>query len=105
MPDSAVIIWDSIIKGLRNDLLNRATKRRVTVRSFPGISSSDMKHYLQPSLLLEPSGIILHAGTNDLRDSFPRAVAKKLVDLRNLVSSSSPSTKVTIYDESLGKKK
>ena len=70
-----------------------------------------MKHYLQPSLQLEPSEIILHAGTNDLRDSSPRAVAEKLVDLGNLVSSSSPRTKVTISaltqrfdDESLGKK-
>ena len=75
--DTTVITGDSIINGLRNNLLSRATKRRVTVRSFPGASSSDMKHYLQPSLLLEPSGIILHAGTNDLRDSSPRAVAEK----------------------------
>ena len=109
--DTTVIIGDSIIKGLRNDLLSRATQRRVTVRSFPGASSSDMKHYLQPSLQLKPSEIILHAGTNDLRDSSPRAVAEKLVDLGNLVSSSSPSTKATISaltqrfdDESLGEK-
>ena len=34
--DTAVIIGDSIIKGLRNDLLSRATQRRVTVRTaFP----------------------------------------------------------------------
>ena len=95
--DTTFIIGDSIIKGLRNDLLSRATKRRVTVRSFPGASSGDMKHYLQPSLQLEPSEIILHAGTNDLRDFSPRAAAaEKLVDLGNLISSSSPSTKVTI---------
>ena len=78
--DTAVIIGDSIIKGLHNDLLSRATQRRVTVRSFPGASSSDMKHYLQPSLQLKPSEIILHAGTNDLRDSSSCAVAEKLVD-------------------------
>ena len=72
--DTIVIIGDLIIKGLRNDLLSRATKRRVTVRRFPGASSSGMKHYLQPSLQLEPSEIILHAGTNELRDSSPRAV-------------------------------
>ena len=70
-----------------------------------------MKHYLHPSLQLEPSEITLHAGTNDLRDFSPCAVAEKLDDLGNLVSSSSPSTKVTISaltqrfdDESLGKK-
>ena len=34
--NTAVIIGDSIIKGLRNDLLSRATQRRVTVRTaFP----------------------------------------------------------------------
>jgi len=38
--DTTVIIGDSIIKGLRNDLLSRATKRRVTVRSFPATISS-----------------------------------------------------------------
>ena len=109
--DTTVIIGDSIIKGLRNDLLSRATKRRVPVRSFPGTLSSDMRHCLQPSLQLEPSKIILHAGTNDLGDFSPRDVAEKLVDLGNLASSSSQSTKVTISaltqrfdDESLGKK-
>ena len=109
--DTTVIIGDSIIKGLPKNLLSCATKRRVTVRSFPGASSSDMKQYLQPFLQLKPSEIILHAGSNDSRDSSLRAVAEKLVDLRNLVSSSSPNTKVTISaltqrfdDESLGKK-
>ena len=94
--DTTIIIGDSIFKGLRNDLLSRAKKPRVTVRSFPGASSSDMKHYLDPSLHLEPREIILHAGTNDLRDSSPRTVAEKLVDVGNLVSSSSPNAKVTI---------
>ena len=109
--DTTVITGDSIINGLRNNLLSRATKRRVTVRSFPGASSSDMKQYLQPFLQLKPSEIILHAGSNDSRDSSLRAVAEKLVDLGNLVASPSPSTKVTISaltqrfdDESLGKK-
>ena len=41
--DTTVIIGDSIIKGLPKNLLSCATKRRVTVRSFPGASSSGMK--------------------------------------------------------------
>ena len=109
--DTTVIIGDSIIKGLRRDLLSRAAKRRVTVRSFPGATVGDMKHYLQPSLQLKPSEIVLHVGTNDLRDRSSRDVAEQIVDLGNLVSSSSPDTKVTIsaltqrYDEEcLGKK-
>ena len=58
--DTTVIVGDSIIKGLRRDLLSRAAKRRVTVRSFPGATVGDMKHYLQPSLQLKPSEIVLH---------------------------------------------
>ena len=48
--DTTVIIGDSIIKGLRRDLLSRAAKQRVTVRSFPGAAATVMKHYLQPSI-------------------------------------------------------
>ena len=112
--DTTLIIGDSIIKGLRRDLLSRAAKRRVTVRSFPGAIVGDMKHYLQPSLQLKPSEIVLHVGTNDLKDHSSRVVAEQIVDLGNLISSSSPAwrpaTKVTIsaltqrYDECLGKK-
>ena len=108
---TTVIIGDSIIKGLRRDLLSRAAKRRVTVRSFPGATVGDMKDYLQPSLQLKPSEIVLHVGTNDLKEHSLRVVAEQLVDLGNLISSSSPGTKVTIsaltqhYDEEcLGKK-
>ena len=61
--DTTVIIGDSIIKGLRRDLLlSRAAKRRVTVRSFPGATVGDMKHYLQPSLQLKPNEIVLLVG-------------------------------------------
>ena len=109
--DTTVIIGDSIIKGLRRDLLSRAAKQRVTVRSFPGATATDMKHYLQPSIATKPREMILHIGTNDLKHHSPRVVAEQIVDLGNLVSSSSPDTKVTIsaltqrYDEaSLGDK-
>lgn len=41
-----------------------------------------MKHYLQPSLQLEPREIILHAGTNDVRDSSPRIVTTSALTQR-----------------------
>ena len=83
----------------------------MTVRSFPGATVGDMKLYLQPSLQLKPSEIVLHVGTNDLKDYSSPVVAEQIVHLGNLISSSSPATKVTIsaltqrYDEEcLGKK-
>ena len=95
--EETIIIGDSIIKGLRRDLLSRAAKRRATVRSFPGVTTTDMKHYLQPCAELNPKMIILHTGTNDLKSSTsPRDVAEKIVDLGNMITSSSPDTRLTI---------
>ena len=95
--EETIIIGDSIIKGLRRDLLSRAAKRRVTVRSFPGATTTDMKHYLQLCVELNPKMIILHTGTNDLKSSTsPREVAEKIVDLGNMITSRSPDTQLTI---------
>ena len=95
--EETIIIVDSIIKGLRRDLLSRAAKRRVAVRSFPGATTIDMKHYLQPCVELNAKMIILHTGTNDLKSSTsPRDVAEEIVDLGNMITSSSPDTRLTI---------
>ena len=40
--------------------------------------------------------IIIHVGTNDLKNSSPRHVAERIVDLGNSIIADSPSTKVTI---------
>ena len=48
--EGTIIVGDSIVKGLRRDLLSRAAKRRVAVKSFPGATTADMEHYPQPSL-------------------------------------------------------
>ena len=95
--EGTIIVGDSIVKGLRKDLLSRAAKRRVTVRSFPGATTTDMEHYLQPSLATKPKAIILHVGTNDLKSSSSaRNVAEKIVDLGNMIATNSPNTSVTI---------
>ena len=95
--EGTIIVGDSIVKGLRNDFLSRAAKRRVTVRSFPGATTTDMEHYLQPSLATKPKAIILHVGTNDLKNSSSaRNVAEKIVDLGNMIATNSPNTSVTI---------
>ena len=40
-----------------------------------------MKDYLKPNLELSPDNVILHIGTNDLKDKQPRQVAESIVDL------------------------
>ena len=45
----------------------------------------------------KPKAIILHVGTNDLKNSSSaRNVAEKIVDLGNMIATNSPNTSVTI---------
>lgn len=95
--EDAIIVGDSIVKGLRKDSLSRPAKRRETVRSFLGAKNADMEHYLQPSLATKPKAIILHVGTNDMKNSSTaRDVAEKIVNLGNMIATNSPNTSVTI---------
>jgi len=90
--EGTIIVRDAIVKGLHRDLLSRAAKQRVTVRSFPGATTADMEHYLQPSLVTKTKAIILHVGTNDLKNSSAaRNVAEKIVDLGNMIATNSPN--------------
>ena len=45
----------------------------------------------------KPKAIVLHVGTNDLKNSSSgRNVAEKIVDLGNVIAANSPDTKLTI---------
>lgn len=67
------------------------------MRSFPGATTADMKNYLHPSLEGKTKAIVLHVGTNDLKNSTSaRNVAENIVDLGNMIATNSPHTKLTI---------
>ena len=61
--------WLYVVKGLHGWMMSRAKK--VKVQSFPGATSGDMDHYLQPIISRSPDHVILHIGTNDLSSSKP----------------------------------
>ena len=66
------------------------------MRSFPGATTADMEHYLQPSLATKPKAIILHVGTNDLKNSSSaRNVAEKIAGLGNMIATNPPNASVT----------
>ena len=64
-----VIIGDSMVKEIKAWKLKKRLKENVQVKSFPGATIDDMKHYVIPTKKEEPNIIILHAGTNNLRDN------------------------------------
>ena len=76
---SIVIAGDSIIKYVKGWELSDA-KKRVTVKSFSGATVEDMDDFVKPLLRKQPDTIVLHVGTNDLRNSEPQKVADAITD-------------------------
>ena len=94
---TTVIIGDSIIKRVQGQKLGRRVKHRVVVKYFSGASTSDMKHHIKPTLHKAPQQIVLHIGTNDLRDTKPEAVADNIVDIARQIENESDA-KVVISE-------
>ena len=92
-PKSTYIVGDSILNNVNEKLLSNK-KRLVKVYSLSGATTDDLKEFLKPLAHTKPGRIILHCGTNDLRDKSTDEVIKNLVDLRLMIQGVSPDTKV-----------
>ena len=82
-----MLVGDSIIKQIQGWKLGKKVGHRVVVKSFSGATTSDMKHYLKPTLEKSPQQILLHVGTNDLRDQNQNVVVDNAVELARKIES------------------
>eukprot|EP00794_Sanderia_malayensis_P003941 gene3941-4486_t len=77
-----IIVGDSMTKKIRRKEINdEARDYHVLVKSFPGATVEKMKYYLEPEIMSNPEGVIIHCGTNNLRNESPESVANKIVEL------------------------
>ena len=51
-----------------------------------------MKDYLKPNLELSPNQVVLHVGTNDLKQKEPRHVADSIVNFARQIDNSCEGT-------------
>ena len=91
-----VIAGDSLIKNVQCWKVSKGMKVKTVVKAFPGASVEDMFDYIKPTIKDHPEEIILHVGTNDLKNSDSRKVAERIVDLGNFIEGESSNSKVTI---------
>ena len=76
------IIGDSMVKKIRSqDINNECPSYKSYVKTFPGARIDDMFSYVEPTVNMNPSMVVLMCGTNNLRDEEPDRIANKLVDL------------------------
>ena len=89
------IAGDSIIQHVQGWKLSTSDKH-VAVKSFSGARIADMEDYLKPLLRKEPDEVILHVGTNNIRDESSRSVAEGIINLVTQVQQDFPSTRLVI---------
>lgn len=68
------ILGDSMLKHVNTRKIQHGIKQKVVVKTFPGAGVEDMNHYIKPTLLTQPSKLIIHVGTNDLQRNTPNEI-------------------------------
>ena len=51
------------------------------MRSFPGAKADDMESYIKLTLKDKPERIVIHCGTNYLKNSTPQSIAENILSL------------------------
>ncbi|CAB4034407.1 Hypothetical predicted protein, partial [Paramuricea clavata] len=74
------IVGDSMLKNLKGYRMSKENK--VKISTFPGSTTRDMYDYIKPVLRKKPDQVIIHVGTNSLRESeSPTSCAEEIVEL------------------------
>jgi hypothetical protein len=92
---NTVIVGDSMIKYVKGWEISSATNR-VTVKSFSGASVEDMTDFIKPILRKKPEKIVLHIGTNNLRNDDAKSVADGITNLAHSIQQQCPDIEIIV---------
>ena len=76
---SVIILGDSMTSHIQGKKLSR--EAHVVSKSFSGSTVEDMCDFVKPFVRRQPNQIILHVGTNNLREDKPQEISEKIVNL------------------------
>ena len=71
---------DSIVKKVKGRELSTKDNLFV-VRSFLGANNDDMGSHIKSTLKRKPERIIIHCGTNDLKNNTPQSITNNILSL------------------------
>ncbi|XP_068680373.1 uncharacterized protein [Montipora foliosa] len=92
---TTIIAGDSILKNLRGHKMSKVSQ--VKVSTFSGCTTKDLCDHVKPILRKKPDRLIIHVGTNSLRESSsPTACAQEIIELARSAKNSSPDTDIVI---------
>ena len=95
--ETVVIAGDSLVKNIFGTTTGKQDPRHYyVVKGFPGATVSDMEDYVKSITRKSPDKVILHVGTNDLKNSIPKVIADSIMNLCTQIKEDSPNTMVGV---------
>ncbi|CAB4016163.1 Scavenger receptor cysteine-rich type 1 M130, partial [Paramuricea clavata] len=96
---NVAIVGDSMLKHINPTQLRRSTRSFNTqIKTFPGAKVSDMEYYVKPTLARTPDHLVLHVGTNDVRQSTPQEITNAISMLGQQIKKELPTTNLAISE-------
>ena len=90
------IVGDSMIKSLNRRAINQAIRSHdVHLKTFGGAKIEDMRDYVVPTLRTKPETLILHCGTNNLKNENEERIANKIIALAVDIKKNVPNVAVS----------
>ena len=92
-----VIAGDSIVKNVVGPTMSKSDADHLyVVKSFSGATISDMEDFIKPTTRKSPDKIILHVGTNDLKNSTPKVITDSILNMTTQIKEDSPNSMVGV---------
>ena len=92
--EKVLIVGDSMTKFIKPNKLS--SKHHVQSYSFAGAKIEDMNDFVKPLLRRRPDKVIVHVGTNNVKDENPKLVKAKIGELVDTIRNEQPSAKIVL---------
>ncbi len=75
-----------------------AGNHNIYVETYRGSNTEAMSHHIRPCVARKPDQIILHVGTNDIRDKQTNEIVNGILEIEEIIKKESPTTNVVISE-------
>ena len=90
------VVGDSMVNMIQENYNVNTKTADVKVPAFSGATIEDLHDYILPIARKEPDNLIIHAGTNNIRNDTSEKIVEKLMKLHDHVSSIASTSKIAL---------
>ena len=91
-----LVVGDSMLNMIQENYNVNTKTANVKVHAFSGVTIEDLHDCMLPIARKEPDNLIIHVGTNNIRNDTPEKIVEKLMKLHDHVSSIVSTSKIAL---------